>query len=70
VNIPGHEADARLARLGHLLQLLYKEAALVQVRIGVPMIHYVVQQVRVVKPAQGKPEFSAQPARGQSQGAQ
>ena len=52
VHVPGHEADARPARLGHLLQALHKGGALAQVRPGVPVVDDVIQQIRMPKPEQ------------------
>ena len=52
VDIARDEADARLAGLGHGLQPLHKESALSQMRIRIPVVHYVVQQIRMVEPGQ------------------
>ncbi len=51
VYVAGDEADARFARFGDRLQPLYESLALAQMAASVPVIHYVVQQVRVAEPA-------------------
>ena len=62
VHVPGHEADARPARLGHLLQALHEGGALAQVRLGVPVVDDVIQQIRVPKPEQAARALLSGPA--------
>ena len=62
MHVPGHEADARPARLGHLLQALHKGGALAQVRPGVPVVDDVVQQIRMPEPEQAARALLSGPA--------
>ena len=62
VDVPGHEADARPARLGDLLQALHEGGALSQVRPGVPVVDDVVQQIRMPKPEQAARALLSGPA--------
>jgi hypothetical protein len=42
MNISAYEADSGLPLSGHLLQALQEHRALAQMRIGVPVVYYVI----------------------------
>lgn len=51
MNISAYEANSGLPLPGHLLQALQEHRALAQMRIGVPVVYYVIEKLCVPKPA-------------------
>lgn len=51
MDIARHEADAHFSRFGDLLQALHKGCAFAQVRLCIPVVYDVIQQLRMPKSA-------------------